>query len=152
MFKIPDDPRCTNVGRFLRRYSLDELPQLINVVKGEMSLVGPRPFILEEDQSVEEWARCRLDLKPGITGPWQALGASRIPFEEMIRLDYLYVREWSFFTDFKWMWRTVPSVLGSYTPAPSAVVPAPSTIAGADESDATRVDSTTRDLSADRRR
>jgi lipopolysaccharide/colanic/teichoic acid biosynthesis glycosyltransferase len=110
MFKIPNDPRCTRVGRVLRRYSLDELPQLINVVKGEMSLVGPRPLILEEDCHVEGWARCRLDLRPGITGPWQALGASSIPFNEMTRLDYLYVTEWSLFNDFKWICRTVSSV------------------------------------------
>jgi lipopolysaccharide/colanic/teichoic acid biosynthesis glycosyltransferase len=80
MFKIVDDPRVTRVGRILRRYSLDELPQLINVVKGEMSLVGPRPLIPEEDQHVTDWARRRLDLKPGITGPWQVLGRSDIPF------------------------------------------------------------------------
>jgi len=110
MFKIADDPRCTRVGRVLRRYSLDELPQLINVVKGEMSLIGPRPLILEEDRHVEGWARRRLDLRPGITGPWQALGASSIPFNEMTRLDYLYVTEWSLSNDFKWIWRTASSV------------------------------------------
>jgi lipopolysaccharide/colanic/teichoic acid biosynthesis glycosyltransferase len=93
----------------LRRYSIDELPQLLNVVKGEMSLVGPRPLILEEDCNVEGWARRRLDLRPGITGPWQALGASSIPFNEMTRLDYLYVTEWSLFNDFKWIWRTASS-------------------------------------------
>jgi exopolysaccharide biosynthesis polyprenyl glycosylphosphotransferase len=109
MFKIADDPRCTHVGRMLRRYSIDELPQLLNVVKGEMSLVGPRPLILEEDCNVEGWARRRLDLRPGITGPWQALGASSIPFNEMTRLDYLYVTEWSLFNDFKWIWRTASS-------------------------------------------
>ena len=74
MTKIPDDPRVTRVGRFLRRFSIDELPQLINVIKGEMSLVGPRPLILEEDAFVQEWARKRLDIKPGITGLWQVLG------------------------------------------------------------------------------
>ena len=110
MFKIPDDPRCTRIGRLLRQRALDELPQLINVLKGEMSLVGPRPLILEEDRHVDEWARRRLDLLPGMTGPWQALGASSIPFEEMIRLDYLYVSEWSLFGDFKWTWRTALSV------------------------------------------
>jgi exopolysaccharide biosynthesis polyprenyl glycosylphosphotransferase len=110
MFKIAADPRCTRVGHVLRRYSVDELPQLINVVKGEMSLVGPRPLILEEDCHVEGWARCRLDLRPGITGPWQAHGASSIPFNEMTRLDYLYVTEWSLFNDFKWIWRTASSI------------------------------------------
>jgi exopolysaccharide biosynthesis polyprenyl glycosylphosphotransferase len=111
MFKIPDDPRVTRVGRLVRRYALDELPQLINVLKGEMSLVGPRPLILAEDQHVADWARDRLDLKPGITGLWQSLGNSEIPFEEMIRLDYLYVTTWSLWNDVRLMFRTIPLVL-----------------------------------------
>ncbi len=111
MFKIPSDPRVTPVGRLLRRYSLDELPQLINVVRGEMSLVGPRPLILDEDQHVREWARQRLNLKPGITGPWQVLGRDGIPFAEMIRLDYLYVTGWSVFNDLKLMLKTIPTVV-----------------------------------------
>lgn len=94
MFKIENDPRVTRVGRVLRRYSLDELPQLLNVLIGDMSLVGPRPLILDEDQHVEAWARKRLDLRPGITGLWQVLGRSGIPFDEMVRLDYLYVTSW----------------------------------------------------------
>ena len=110
MFKIPDDPRCTRVGAVLRRLSLDELPQLVNVLKGEMSLVGPRPLILEEDRHVAGWARRRLDLRPGITGPWQALGASSVPFADMVVLDYLYVTHWSLLDDFKWIWRTVPAL------------------------------------------
>jgi exopolysaccharide biosynthesis polyprenyl glycosylphosphotransferase len=110
MFKIPADPRMTRVGGFLRRYSLDELPQLLNVVRGEMSLVGPRPLILAEDQHVHKWARERLNLRPGITGPWQVLGRSGIPFEEMVRLDYLYVTGWSLFGDLKLILRTVPLV------------------------------------------
>ena len=118
MFKIPDDPRITRVGRFLRRYSLDELPQLINVVKGEMSLVGPRPLILEEDQHVDDWGRRRLDLRPGMTGLWQVLGRSDIPFDEMVKLDYLYVTTWSLWHDFRLLLRTIPLVLnaksGSY--------------------------------------
>lgn len=111
MFKVPDDPRTTRVGRLLRRSSLDELPQLLNVVKGEMSLVGPRPLILDEDQHVIEWARHRLDLKPGITGLWQVLGRDDIPFEEMVKLDYLYVTEWSLLNDVKLILRTLPAVV-----------------------------------------
>jgi exopolysaccharide biosynthesis polyprenyl glycosylphosphotransferase len=110
MFKVPNDPRTTRVGRFLRRYSLDELPQLVNVVRGEMSLVGPRPLILDEDSHVREWARQRLNLKPGVTGPWQVLGRSGIPFHEMVRLDYLYVTGWSLLNDLKLILRTLPAV------------------------------------------
>ena len=112
MFKIENDPRATRVGRFLRRFSLDELPQLINVVKGDMSLVGARPLILEENAHVTAWAERRLDLKPGITGLWQVLGRDDIPFEEMVRLDYLYVTGWSLFEDLKLVARTVPVMFG----------------------------------------
>jgi exopolysaccharide biosynthesis polyprenyl glycosylphosphotransferase len=111
MFKIPNDPRVTRVGRRLRRYSIDELPQLINVVRGVMSLVGPRPLILEEDQHVDAWGRQRLGLKPGLTGPWQVAGRSEIPFEEMVRLDYLYVTGWSILNDLNLMLRTFPALL-----------------------------------------
>jgi exopolysaccharide biosynthesis polyprenyl glycosylphosphotransferase len=107
MFKIPDDPRVTGVGKFLRRWDLDELAQLFNVIRGDMSLVGPRPLILEEDAFIKTWGRRRLDLKPGVTGPWQALGASTIPFDEMVRLDYLYITNWSLYEDVKWIWRTI---------------------------------------------
>jgi exopolysaccharide biosynthesis polyprenyl glycosylphosphotransferase len=110
MFKIDDDPRTTRVGRFLRKYSLDELAQLINVLRGEMSLVGPRPLIAEEAEHVKDWGRARLDLKPGITGLWQVHGRSAIPFEEMVRLDYLYVTTWSVWTDFLIMMRTLAVV------------------------------------------
>jgi exopolysaccharide biosynthesis polyprenyl glycosylphosphotransferase len=113
MFKIPDDPRITKVGAFLRRYSLDELPQLLNVVEGTMSLVGPRPLIPEESQHVDNWARRRTDLKPGITGLWQVLGRSDIPFEEMVKLDYLYVTTWSLWQDITLMFRTIPVALGT---------------------------------------
>jgi exopolysaccharide biosynthesis polyprenyl glycosylphosphotransferase len=112
MFKIAKDPRVTRPGHFLRRTSLDELPQLFNVLSGEMSMVGPRPLILEEDGHVDAWGRDRLNLKPGLTGPWQVLGRSEIPFEEMVRLDYLYVTNWSLFTDLKLLARTLPIVLG----------------------------------------
>jgi exopolysaccharide biosynthesis polyprenyl glycosylphosphotransferase len=111
MFKIDDDPRVTRVGWFLRRYSLDELPQLFNVLRGEMTLVGPRPLILEEDRLVEPWARRRLSLKPGMTGLWQVLGSSAIEFDEMVKLDYLYVTNWSLWTDIRLILRTVPAVL-----------------------------------------
>ena len=111
MFKIADDPRVTRVGRFLRRLSLDELPQLFNVLIGEMSLVGPRPLIPSEDRQVEDWGRERLSLRPGMTGLWQVLGRSEIPFEEMVRLDYLYVTNWSLWHDFRLMCGTVPAML-----------------------------------------
>ena len=111
MFKIPNDPRVTLVGRVLRRLSFDELPQLINVLRGEMSLVGPRPLIPSEDEYVEGWGRHRLDLKPGITGLWQVLGRSDIPFEDMMRLDYLYVTNWSMWHDLRLICGTVPAML-----------------------------------------
>jgi exopolysaccharide biosynthesis polyprenyl glycosylphosphotransferase len=118
MFKIVDDPRVTRVGRQLRRLSLDELPQLWNVVRGDMSLVGPRPLIPTEDIHVEDWGRTRLDLRPGMTGLWQVLGRSDISFEEMVRLDYLYVTTWSLWHDVRLLCGTVPLMLrggpGSY--------------------------------------
>ena len=110
MFKVPDDPRITRIGRFLRRWRIDELPQLLNVVSGSMSIVGPRPLILDEDQHVESWARRRLDLKPGITGLWQVLGASDIPFDEMTKLDYLYVTNWSLREDLRLILLTLPAL------------------------------------------
>jgi len=110
MFKIADDPRITRVGRFLRRHSLDELPQLWNVVRGEMSLVGPRPLVPAEDDQVLGHHRTRLDLTPGLTGPWQVMGGTSIPFSEMVRLDYRYVAEWSLWNDFKLLIRTVAVV------------------------------------------
>jgi exopolysaccharide biosynthesis polyprenyl glycosylphosphotransferase len=113
MFKAPDDPRVTGCGKWLRRYSLDELPQLINVVSGEMSLVGPRPLILDEDQHVTTWARKRLQLRPGITGLWQVLGRSDIPFEEMTKFDYLYVATWSLGRDLRLIGRTIPQLMRS---------------------------------------
>jgi lipopolysaccharide/colanic/teichoic acid biosynthesis glycosyltransferase len=110
MFKVPDDPRVTRLGRFLRRWRIDELPQLLNVLTGDMSVVGPRPLILDEDQYVANWARRRLDLKPGITGLWQVLGASDIPFEEMTKLDYLYVTNWSLREDLRLILLTLPAL------------------------------------------
>ena len=110
MFKVPDDPRVTRMGRLLRRWRIDELPQLLNVMSGSMSVVGPRPLILDEDQHVSSWARRRLDLKPGITGLWQVLGASDIPFDEMTKLDYLYVTNWSLREDLRLILLTLPAL------------------------------------------
>nr|MBA2523926.1 sugar transferase [Solirubrobacterales bacterium] len=109
---LADDPRVTRLGRFLRRNSLDELPQLINVLRGEMSLVGPRPLAESEDAMVAGYARGRLDLTPGITGLWQVLGRTRIPFNEMVKLDYMYVTNWSLWLDLRLMLQTLPAVLG----------------------------------------
>lgn len=106
MFKIAEDPRVTRVGRVLRRFSLDELPQLINVLKGDMSLVGPRPLIENEDSQVAGRHRQRITLTPGLTGLWQVNGRSDIPFEGMIDLDYLYVTNWSLWGDIKLLIRT----------------------------------------------
>ena len=110
MFKITADPRVTRVGAFLRRTSLDELPQLINVLRGEMSLVGPRPLVTDEDAQVLGLDRSRLHLTPGMTGPWQVLGA-RVPMQEMVGIDYLYVASWSLWLDVKLLLRTVGHVL-----------------------------------------
>jgi exopolysaccharide biosynthesis polyprenyl glycosylphosphotransferase len=110
--KLDHDPRITRLGQYLRRLSLDEIPQLWNVLRGEMSIVGPRPLILAEDERVQDWARGRLDLMPGITGYWQVLGRTRIPFEEMVKLDYLYVMNWSLWEDVRLILRTLPTVLG----------------------------------------
>jgi exopolysaccharide biosynthesis polyprenyl glycosylphosphotransferase len=111
LFKIADDPRITRVGRFLRRTSLDELPQLFNVVAGSMSLVGPRPLVEDEDALIEGWQRRRLAVKPGMTGMWQIFGSSRIPMQEMVKIDYLYGANWSIWLDLKILLRTVPYVL-----------------------------------------
>ena len=112
MFKIRKDPRITRIGGFLRRTSIDELPQLINVLTGEMSLVGPRPLIPEEIAAFDEgWHLRRLDLRPGITGPWQIYGRSDIPFQDMLRFDYQYVAGWSLARDFEIMLSTIPVAL-----------------------------------------
>jgi exopolysaccharide biosynthesis polyprenyl glycosylphosphotransferase len=110
VFKIANDPRITAVGRLIRRVHVDELPQLINVLKGEMSLVGPRPLPLDEDDTIRGWYRDRLEVAPGISGYWQVLGSSRIPLEEMVKLDYLYIANWSVWGDLKLMLRTVAVV------------------------------------------
>lgn len=112
MFKIKRDPRITRVGGFLRRSSLDELPQLVNVFRGEMSLVGPRPLILKEAAKANQsWHARRLDLRPGITGLWQVSGRSDLPFQEMVRFDYQYVSGWSLARDVEILLATIPVVL-----------------------------------------
>jgi exopolysaccharide biosynthesis polyprenyl glycosylphosphotransferase len=112
LFKIERDPRITRVGKLLRATSVDELPQLVNVLKGDMSLVGPRPLVPDEDRMIEGWQRRRLNFRPGMTGMWQVFGASRIPMHEMVKIDYLYGANWSLWGDLKILARTVPVVLG----------------------------------------
>jgi exopolysaccharide biosynthesis polyprenyl glycosylphosphotransferase len=112
MFKIRKDPRVTRVGGFMRRFSIDELPQLLNVLVGEMSLVGPRPLIFPETDALEEhWHLRRLELRPGLTGPWQVYGRSQNPFQEMVRFDYQYVAGWSLARDVEILLATVPAVI-----------------------------------------
>lgn len=108
---LDHDPRVTRVGRFLRRTSMDELPQLWNVLKGEMSLVGPRPIVETEARQLHGWGLSRADLTPGLTGLWQVLGRTHIPFAEMIKLDYLYITNWSLWTDVRLILRTLPIVV-----------------------------------------
>ncbi len=110
-FKLTDDPRVTRVGRILRRTSLDELPQLINVLRGEMSLVGPRPVPLYEVEHYDQWHRERLNALPGITGLWQVAGRCALGFDEMVRLDIDYVRRQSLGLDAKILVLTIPAVL-----------------------------------------
>jgi exopolysaccharide biosynthesis polyprenyl glycosylphosphotransferase len=109
---LDHDPRITRVGRLLRHTSIDELPQLLNVLRGDMSIVGPRPMPPHVDEHISGWGRRRLDLTPGITGMWQVLGRTHIPFEEMVKLDYLYVTNWSLWQDVRLIIHTLPAVLG----------------------------------------
>jgi exopolysaccharide biosynthesis polyprenyl glycosylphosphotransferase len=111
LFKMRHDPRITRVGRFLRRLSLDELPQLINVLNGQMSLVGPRPPIPAEVEQYQDWEFARLRAVPGITGLWQVNGRSEVPFHDMVRLDLHYIRNWSLSMDIEILMRTIPAVL-----------------------------------------
>ncbi len=110
LFKVADDPRVTRVGRLLRKASLDEIPQLINVWKGDMSLVGPRPFVVSEAMEIEGWARKRFEARPGMTGLWQVSGRNELSHLELCRLDYLYVASWSFWWDMQILWQTPVTV------------------------------------------
>jgi exopolysaccharide biosynthesis polyprenyl glycosylphosphotransferase len=112
MFKIKDDPRITPVGRIIRKTSIDELPQLFNILKGEMSIVGPRPPIPCEVAKYDAWHGLRLSVKPGLTGLWQVSGRNQVGFEEMVRLDLKYIRERSLKRDFEIIVRTIPVILG----------------------------------------
>jgi len=111
VFKMRNDPRMTRIGRFLRRASLDEIPQFWNVLRDEMSLVGPRPQLPEEVGLYEEWHRRRLEVKPGLTGLWQVLGRSDTSFDDMVRLDIYYAENWSPGMDLRIMLETIPAVL-----------------------------------------
>jgi exopolysaccharide biosynthesis polyprenyl glycosylphosphotransferase len=113
LFKIREDPRVTSIGRVLRRYSLDELPQLLNVLKGDMGFVGPRPLPLRDSRLMEEWHRQRHVVLPGMTGLWQISGRSDIGFDEMLELDLRYIETWSLRGDLQIIWRTASAVLGS---------------------------------------
>lgn len=111
-FKIRNDPRVTPLGRFLRKFSIDELPQLWNVVRGDMSLVGPRPPLPDEYRAFKPWQRAKLAVCPGITCYWQIQGRSEISdFDEWARLDLKYIEEWNLWTDLKILLKTIPAVL-----------------------------------------
>jgi lipopolysaccharide/colanic/teichoic acid biosynthesis glycosyltransferase len=110
-FKIKDDPRITYIGKFIRKYSVDEIPQLFNVLKGDMSLIGPRPQVLWETEEYDETAKRRLSILPGVTGLWQVSGRSDLSFEEMIQLDIYYLENWTLGFDLKILLRTIPVVI-----------------------------------------
>jgi lipopolysaccharide/colanic/teichoic acid biosynthesis glycosyltransferase len=113
LFKIRDDPRVTRVGALLRRLSLDELPQVLNVLRGEMSLVGPRPLPLRDYAKLESWHRKRYLVLPGITGLWQISGRSNLSFDDLVRLDFYYLENWSIWLDISILVKTIPAVLGA---------------------------------------
>ncbi len=111
LFKLQDDPRVTRVGRFLRRFSLDEIPQVLNVLRGEMSLVGPRPLPLRDYEKLEAWHRKRYLVLPGMTGLWQISGRSNLGFDDLVRLDFYYLENWSLWLDISILVKTIPAVV-----------------------------------------
>jgi len=111
LFKIRDDPRLTPAGGYLRRFSLDELPQLLNVVAGQMSLVGPRPLPQRDFDRLEEWHKKRYLVLPGVTGLWQVSGRAELDFDELVRLDFLYLERWSVLLDLSILLKTIPAVI-----------------------------------------
>ena len=111
LFKIRDDPRVTRVGRVLRRFSIDELPQLVNALRGQMSLVGPRPLPLRDYELLEDWHRARYLVLPGMTGLWQISGRSGLSFDDLVRLDFAYLENWSVWLDITIIARTLPAVI-----------------------------------------
>jgi lipopolysaccharide/colanic/teichoic acid biosynthesis glycosyltransferase len=111
LFKIRDDPRVTRVGALLRRYSIDEMPQVLNVLRGEMSLVGPRPLPLRDFEKLEAWHRKRYLVLPGMTGLWQISGRSELDFDDLVRLDFYYLEHWSIWLDVTILLKTVPAVI-----------------------------------------
>jgi lipopolysaccharide/colanic/teichoic acid biosynthesis glycosyltransferase len=112
LFKIREDPRVTTIGAILRRLSLDEIPQLWNVLRGEMSLVGPRPLPLRDYERLEGWHRKRYLVLPGVTGLWQISGRSNLGFDDLVRLDFFYLENWSIWLDISILAKTIPAVLG----------------------------------------
>jgi len=111
LFKIRDDPRVTRVGRLLRRLSLDELPQLVNVLRREMSLVGPRPLPLRDYELLQDWHRARYLVLPGMTGLWQISGRAGLSFDDLVRLDFTYLENWSIWLDVTIIAKTIPAVI-----------------------------------------
>ena len=111
LFKIRNDPRVTGVGRFLRRFSIDEVPNVLNVLRGQMSLVGPRPLPLRDNAKLEPWHRRRSNVLPGMTGLWQIAGRSDLSFDDLVRLDFYYLENWSLWLDITILVKTIPAVV-----------------------------------------
>jgi len=111
LYKLTADPRITKIGKVLRQTSLDELPQFLNVLTGEMSLVGPRPLPMRDFERLEEWHKKRYLVLPGITGLWQVSGRSELDFDDLVRLDFLYLERWSILLDLSILLKTIPAVL-----------------------------------------